>query len=95
MIAITTNNGVNLPFYSPSGACTIYISSFKTPIICNYVFNITKIIYFLTINETTLLPKDTNLSIYHYGLSTNSSYNSMNISLNCFSLHKSNTPTAN
>jgi hypothetical protein len=59
------------------------------------VFNLTSISYILTINETSLLPKDTNLSIYHYGISTNSSYNSIQISLTCYSLYLSPNPTTN
>jgi hypothetical protein len=50
MITINTKNGVNLPFNSPSGVCTIYVLDFKVPIICNYVFNLTNIYYVLTIN---------------------------------------------
>ncbi len=88
-------SGVNLPFTTSGGTCAIYLNGIKTKVGCIYTTSPTKADYVLTIGETDLLPAGSNMEIIHYGLNTNSSYNSTTFNLKCYSLVNTNTPSTN
>ena len=54
----------------------------------------TEITYTLTILESGLLPAGTGFSLVHYGLTSNSSYNNVNVDINCYSLLTTSSPGA-
>jgi hypothetical protein len=66
----------------------------KMPIGCTYVPSPTQLQYTLIINQQGLLPKGDNFSIVHYGLTTNSSYSTVNIDLVVYSLLNNPSPVA-
>jgi hypothetical protein len=66
----------------------------KMPIGCTHVPSPTQIQYTLIINQEGLLPQGGDFSIVHYGLTTNSSYNNVNVDLNVYSLLNNPSPLA-
>ena len=95
-IIMTGNLGTtNLPFTSSSGTCSIYLGSTKLPVGCIYTSNPTEVDYILTIHEAGLLPKNSQMSIIHYGLTTNSTYNTITYDIKCYSLVYTTSPGAN
>lgn len=94
-ITITGNPGTtNLPF-TFTGTCAVYYNGAKTPTGCNFVAVPTQVTYTLTILESGLIPAGSGFSIVHYGLTSNSSYNNINVDINCFSLMTTSTPGVN
>lgn len=92
---MTGSSSVNLPFTTSTGTCAIYLAGVKTTVTCTFTTSPTKANYVLTITEPDLLPAGTNMEIVHYGLNTNSSYNSITYDLKCSSLLNTNTPGTN
>lgn len=87
-------SSTNLPF-TFSGTCAVYYNNSKTSVGCHFSQVPTKVTYKLTILEGGLLPLGTGFSLVHYGLTSNSSYNSINVDINCYSLLTTSTPGPN
>ena len=85
-VEIIINGTDNLPFSPAGGTCAIYIDDTKLPISCTFTSSPDELDYILVINEPDLLPTATEMTIIHYGLSTNTSDNAMAFDLHCFSL---------
>lgn len=93
-IEIVGNPGTtNLPF-TFSGTCAVYYNNSKTSVGCHFSQVPTKVTYKLTILEGGLIPMGAGFSLVHYGLTSNSSYSSINVDINCYSLLTTSTPGA-
>lgn len=90
----TFSSSINLPF-TFTGTCAVYYNNAKTSAGCNFASSPTQIDYTLTILESGLLPAGSGFRIVHYGLTSNSSYNAVSVSLTCYSLLSTTTPGAN
>lgn len=90
---VITGGSTNLPF-TFSGTCAVYYNNAKTNAGCNFVTSPTTVTYTLTILETGLIPSGAGFAIVHYGLTSNSSYNTITTSLSCYSLLTTSTPAA-
>lgn len=90
----TGSTSINLPF-AFTGTCAVYYNNAKTSAGCNFATSPTQVDYTLTILESGLIPAGSGFSIVHYGLTSNSSYNAVTVSLTCFSLMSTSTPGAN
>jgi hypothetical protein len=88
--ALTTN----LPF-TFTGTCGVNYNGIKTKIGCDFSAITSSVQYTLRIKESGILLAGTNFSIIHYGLTTNSSYSTINADIVCYSLVNTNAPTAN
>ena len=84
-----------MPFSPISGTCGIYSGDDKLPIGCIFTSSPTEVDYIIVINEPDLLPAGSEMSIMHYGLSTNTSNNAVNFDLKCYSLVNTNSPGTN
>lgn len=94
LITIKTSSGaINLPF-TFTGTCAVYYNNVKTSAGCNFASSPTQIDYTLSILESGLIPSGSGFSIVHYGLTSNSSYNAVTVSVTCYSLLTSNIPAA-
>jgi hypothetical protein len=88
-------SSTNLPFtFSNTGTCALYYNGAKTSAGCNFVPTPTEVVYTLTILESGLIPSGTGFSLVHYGMSSNSSYSTVNVDFKCYSLLTTTTPTA-
>ena len=100
-VLITITGGVtNLPFtfYTFSDAlstCAVYYSNVVQPVTCTWISSPTSISYTLNILESGLLPSGSGFSLVHYGMTSNSSYNSVTVSVKCYSLLNTLNPGAN
>lgn len=101
-VLITISGGSsNLPFtfvnFGDSlTTCSVYYNSIVQPITCTWTSSLpTSISYTLTILESGLLPSGSGFSLVHYGMTSNSSYNSVTVSLTCYSLLNTLTPGVN
>ncbi len=94
LISIVGNAGTtNIPFLSSAaGTCSIFKGNKRQPISCIHSSSPTQLLYTLLINEEGLLPAGDNLTIVHYGLSTNSSYSTVNVDITLSSLLNNPTP---
>ena len=94
-IKLTGNpSTTNLPF-TFGGTCATYFNGTKTSAGCNFVTTPTSVTYTLTILESGLLTSGSGFSLVHYGLTSNSSYNTINVDINCYSLLTTSTPGTN
>lgn len=92
---VGTPGTTNIPFLSSAlGTCSIFKGSHRLPISCTHSSSPTTLLYTLIINEEGLLPAGDSLKIVHYGLSTNSSYNNVDVDITVNSLVKNPTPVA-
>jgi len=86
----------NIPYLSSAlGTCGIFYTNKRMPIGCVHTSIPTQLQYTLTINEDGLLPAGGTLQIVHYGLSTNSSYNTVTVDVTVSSLLNNPAPLAN
>jgi hypothetical protein len=90
----TGSGSINLPF-TFTGTCAVYYNNVKTSAGCNFATSPTEIDYTLTILESGLIPSGAGFSIVHYGLTSNITYNSVTVSVTCYSLLSTSTPGAN
>jgi hypothetical protein len=95
-----TGGATNLPFTFTTftdalSTCSIYYNSVVQPITCTWVSSPTAISYTITILESALLPSGSGFSLVHYGMTSNSSYNNVTVSLQCYSLLNTLSPGAN
>ena len=97
LITITGKPGTtNLPFLSSAaGTCSIFYLNQRMPIGCIHTSSFTRLQYTLSIKEEGLLPAGGNMQIVHYGLSTNSSYNTVLVDIVVSSLIINPIPVAN
>lgn len=89
----TGSSSINLPF-TFTGTCAVYYNNLKTSAGCNFVTSPTEVDYTITILESGLILAGSNFSIVHYGLTSNSSYNAVTVSMTCYSLLSTSTPGA-
>lgn len=90
-----TPGTTNVPFLSSAlGTCRIFLGAQRLPISCIHLSSPTQLQYTLLINEEGLLPAGSEMSIVHYGLSTNSSYNTVTVDISFNSLLNNPTPVA-
>ena len=94
-LLMTGSSGANMPFLPLGGTCGIYVGSTKLPITCYLTTSPTQVLFTLVIDEPDLLPASTQMSIMHYGLSSNVSNNAVNFDLKCYSLLNTNSPGTN
>jgi hypothetical protein len=89
----TPSSSINLPF-TFTGTCAVYYNNVKTSAGCNFATTPTEVDYTLTILESGLIPAGAGFSIVHYGLTSNSSYNAVTVSMTCYSLLTTTAQTA-
>lgn len=85
---VIQGDGANIPFTSSApGTCAIYYGGKKTKIGCIFDSVATQLDYTLTINEENLLPKNSDITILHYGMTNSAAVQSaVNVNITCYSL---------